>query len=100
MRNWLFIFMAVCIGMAIGVKILSQPSPIALQSTPQPSFADGVQFGVIALQRNPDVQNIRVLQEIAFGLWTREMNFRMQKLPSTNSFSTNTAATNADDKPK
>lgn len=94
-------------------RLCSQPTnpPAKLQSSeaakrPAPTFADGVQFGLIAMQRNQDVRDLQTLTQIAFGLWqqnvqalARQQQARMATnvVPTNSPQATNSAAsTNAE----
>lgn len=108
MKDFKFtIIMAFVVLGAVTAKLCSQPTnpPAKLQSTeaakrPSPTFADGVQFGLIAMQRNQDVRDLQTLTQIAFGLWQQNVQAlarQQQARVATNAAPTNsTASTNAE----
>lgn len=90
------------IGGIIGVRCEQTNAPIKLKSLepvqppapPTPSFQEGVQFGLIARQRNQDVDDVRVLVQLAYRLWhqawMQQQAIMAQQSAKTNVVSTNT----------
>lgn len=77
-------------------RLCSQPTnpPAKLQSSeaakrPAPTFADGVQFSLIAAERNRDVHDLETLYRIAFNLWQNALARQQQAMMATNAVPTN-----------
>lgn len=104
--NWKPPLLIACVALgAVTAKLCSQPTnpPAKLQSVeaakrPTPTFADGVQFGLIAMQRNQDVRDLQTLTQIAFGLWQQNVQAlaRQQQARMATNAPTNSASTNAE----
>lgn len=105
--NWKPPLLIACVVLgAVTAKLCSQPTnpPAKLQSTeaakrPSPTFADGVQFGLIAAERNRDVHDLETLYRIAFNLWQNALARQQQARMATNAAPTNSVASmNAESK--